>query len=95
MKALHHWGVILHETPVVFFECWKTYNNTLYIYDIIGNTFTWKTTGLKITMNFLWNFADVINEMIAATDGINAKDYNAFGKNIAKITSDLVLKNPT
>eukprot|EP00347_Sterkiella_histriomuscorum_P003395 403364461 len=95
-NTMKEWSLIAHKSPTVFKECWQVYNDTMGVYDIFNQpTFVWKDFGIDTGFNLLWNFADIVLELQDMNDAIKVKDYNRFGENLGKITSDLFVKNPT
>lgn len=57
--------------------------------------FSWASFGKTTGLNFMWNFADLYLEYKDTEKAIAASDFKGFGENIAKMVSDIFVKNPT
>ena len=58
-----------------------------------GNVFYLSNTG-HLVENILFNFGDIMYEMIDMETALGVSDYYRYGKNVGRITSDVFFVNP-
>ena len=94
-RGIEHFGFVVHESPIIFNECWRVYNDTTYLLSFNSKTITLKMYAVRVIKNLFWNNADLIAEALDTSNGLSTSDFINLGTNIGKITSDILIKNPT
>ena len=69
-KGVEHFGFFVHESPVIFSECWRVYNDTTYLLSFNNDTNALKKITKKVALNVFWNNADLIAEVLDTSNGL-------------------------
>jgi hypothetical protein len=92
-------GLIIHKSPLVYYECEYVYNDISYfdntIIPTLQSTFTGVTLWSHILECLMFNLGDVFFDMQLGFKYIEFRDYYSFGTMIGYIVSDLFYINPT
>ena len=92
-------GLIIHKSPLVYYQCLYVYNDISYfdntIIPTLQGTFSGVTLWSHILESLMFNLGDVFFDMQMGFKYIEFRDYYSFGTMIGYIVSDLLYINPT
>ena len=96
--AIINVGLVIHKSPIVYFECLLILNDISYIDTMFAlfnaGPFTFNLD-IQIIENLMFNLGDILyNEGLARSTLIN-RNYKGFGETVARMVSDIFYINPT
>ena len=93
ISSVEHIGFTVHASPLAYRQCQLVYTGFLTAFTALQTYTIWDIFVL-LSLNLLFNFADILNEFSVAMKALDNHDYSQFGIMIGKITSDVFVKNP-
>lgn len=86
-----------HKAPVAYFSCGvllQDYKEVVELYGAITTSpTTWGAFGVKVCWNIFFNLIDLAYELLFLMKGLEDKNWQMIGENLAKMTSDVFIKS--
>lgn len=97
--AVESFGLIMHKSPLVYFQCFKLISDfkyAEYVFLLLNNynAKNYWNQFFHIYENFFFNIGDVILQLMNAQSHLEKRMFYEYGLSIGRITADLFYHNP-